>query len=174
MNDDDDSWIDDAVSRFEGSLTRYASRLLNDHDRARDVVQEAFLKLCGSRRKRVEPILAEWLFTVCRNAALDVLKKEKRMSTLNHVQISTQTSVDPPPGERIEREETAASILAALESLPENRREAIRLKFQNGFSYEEIARITGKSVSHVGVLIHEGLKTLRAELNRTESHHKNV
>ena len=40
----------------------------------------------------------------------------------------------------------------------------IRLKFQNGFSYCEISRISGHSVTHVGYLIHTGLKTLRGQL----------
>jgi RNA polymerase sigma-70 factor (ECF subfamily) len=55
-------------------------------------------------------------------------------------------------------------VLALLESLPPNQREVIRLKFQNGFSYQEISRISGHSVSNVGYLIHAGIKTLRGRL----------
>ena len=51
-----------------------------------------------------------------------------------------------------------------LETLPTNQREVIRLKFQNGFSYQEISRISGHSVSNVGYLIHTGLKTIRGQL----------
>jgi RNA polymerase sigma-70 factor (ECF subfamily) len=40
----------------------------------------------------------------------------------------------------------------------------IRLKFQNGFSYQEISRISGHSVGNVGYLIHVGLKTIRGQL----------
>ena len=47
---------------------------------------------------------------------------------------------------------------------PRNQREVIRLKFQNGFSYQEISRISGHSVSNVGYLIHAGIKALRAHL----------
>ena len=42
------SWVKDAVARFEGPLTLYASRLLRDAETARDVVQDTFLKLCAS------------------------------------------------------------------------------------------------------------------------------
>ena len=55
-------------------------------------------------------------------------------------------------------------MLELLESLPPNQREVIRLKFQNGFSYQEISRISGHSVSNVGYLIHAGIKTLRGHL----------
>ena len=43
-------------------------------------------------------------------------------------------------------------------------REVIRLKFQSGFSYREISRISGHSVSNVGFLIHTGLKTIRRRM----------
>ena len=55
-------------------------------------------------------------------------------------------------------------MLALLDTLPPNQREVIRLKFQNGFSYQEISRISGHSVSNVGYLIHAGIKTLRGRL----------
>lgn len=61
------------------------------------------------------------------------------------------------------RDETAAA-LAALEMLPSAQRDCLRLRFSGGMSYKQIAEATGKSVNNVGVLIHEGLKTLRTQL----------
>jgi RNA polymerase sigma-70 factor (ECF subfamily) len=55
-------------------------------------------------------------------------------------------------------------VLDLLGTLPASQQEVIRLKFQNGFSYQEISRISGHSVSNVGYLIHVGLKTLRGRL----------
>ncbi len=162
--EEDGDWIKRAVNRFERPLARFAANLTGDVDRARDVVQDAFLKLCRQDRRKVEPILAEWLFTVCRNLAFDVLKKEKRMSTLTESELTERTSREGAPSDAIEQAEAGDQMLALLETLPPSQSEALRLKFQNGFSYAEIARITGKSVSHVGVLIHLGLKTLRASL----------
>ena len=52
----------------------------------------------------------------------------------------------------------SARVLDLLEVLPINQREVIRLKFQNGFSYQEISRISGHSVSNVGYLIHAGVE----------------
>ena len=51
-----------------------------------------------------------------------------------------------------------------LERFRPGQREVIRLKFQNGFSYQEISRISGYSVGNVGYLIHVGLKTIRGQL----------
>jgi RNA polymerase sigma-70 factor (ECF subfamily) len=161
----DHDWIRSAVARFERPLVLYASRLLGDADRARDVVQDTFLRLCAQDQEGVEHRLAEWLFTVCRNRALDVLRKEGRMSRLSAEQGLLCVSHAPDPADGLERREEAARVLALLDGLPPNQREVIRLKFQNGFSYREISRISGQSVTNVGYLLHAGLKTIRARIN---------
>ena len=50
-----------------------------------------------------------------------------------------------------------------IERLPANQQEVVRLKFQNGFSYKEISRITTLSVGNVGFLIHTAVARLRAD-----------
>ena len=160
----DAAWVRSAVERFEAPLTLYASRLLGNADSARDVVQDTFLRLCTQDKDHVDGRLAEWLFTVCRNRALDVLRKESRMTQLSDEHVRVRTSPDPGPSEKVERRETTTRVLDLLESLPTGQREVIRLKFQNGFSYQEISRISGYSVGNVGYLIHVGLKTIRGQL----------
>jgi RNA polymerase sigma-70 factor (ECF subfamily) len=162
---EDGAWVRAAVDRYEGPLTLYAARLLGDADAARDVVQDTFLRLCAAAdRDGLAPRLAEWLFTVCRNRALDVLRKERRMTHLNQDQVERCLSPAPGPADAAERRELASRVLDLLENLPPGQREVIRLKFQNGFSYQEISRISGYSVSNVGYLIHHGMKTLRGLL----------
>ena len=164
LTTDDGPWVRGAVARFEGPLTLYASRLMRDAEAARDVVQETFLKLCAADRPSVDDHLAEWLFTVCRNRALDVLRKEQRMSQLREEQVHRCLSTDPAPLEAIERQELGRRVVELMDNLPANQREVLRLKFQNGFSYQEISRISGHSISNVGYLIHAGVKTLRGHL----------
>ena len=129
-----------------------------------DVVQDTFLRLCSQDRASVGDHLAEWLFTVCRNRALDVLRKEHRMTQLSDEQVNRCLSPSQGPCETAERHDLGGRVLALLETLPPSQREVLRLKFQNGFSYQEISRISGHSVSNVGYLIHAGIKTLRGKL----------
>lgn len=167
MNDPvDPAWVRAAVDQFEAPLTQYAARLLRDADLARDVVQDTFLKLWTADRSSVDGHLGQWLFRVCRNRALDVRRKEIRMTTL-----SQETQVEAREGggsEARSDSETAAgesrNVLAMLETLPERQQEVIRLKFQAGLSYREIANVMDLTVNHVGVLIHTGLKTIRERL----------
>jgi RNA polymerase sigma factor (sigma-70 family) len=158
------AWVRAVMDRYSGSLTRYAASIVGDTSRAQDVVQDTLARLCGEERARLEPHLAEWLFTVCRNRALDVLRKENRMTPLSAEELATRPSPGPSPAHEVERRDTHRRVLQALAALPRNQQEVVRLKFQNGLSYEEISHVTQLTVTNVGFLIHTAIKTLRQRL----------
>lgn len=158
-----------AVKRLEGPLSLYARHLLGgDAERARDVVQEAFLRLIGQDPAKVGPHVTEWLYTVCRNLAIDIRRKERRMGPLSDGDAASATSPAPPPSARVEHDDALTHVLRGLQRLPPNQQECIRLKFQSALSYKEISRVTGLTVTNVGFLIHTGLKTLRRQLTAEE------
>jgi RNA polymerase sigma factor (sigma-70 family) len=151
--------IGKALERYERPLVRYAHRITGDLDRARDVVQETFLKLWQGRAPD-EAALATWLFTVCRNAALSVRRKEKRMSHLDD-SASLGSDEEPTPAAALSQQEDLGRAAAAMARLPQRQQEVLRLKFQEGFSYRQIAEITKLSSSNVGFLIHTGIKRIQ-------------
>jgi RNA polymerase sigma factor (sigma-70 family) len=157
-------WIHTAVDQYEGPLVRYAARLTGSVETARDVVQETFLRLCRAERNEVEPHLAQWLFTVCRNHAIEVTRKETRMKTLNEDTAGETRSAEPCQTGAIEARETVGQLLQLLASLPANQQEVVRLKFQNGLSYREISEVTQLSVTNVGYLLHTAIQTLRRKM----------
>jgi len=176
MNDrpETGAWIEAAVARFEGPLTLYAARLLGgDADLARDVVQDTFLKLWTADRAAVDGHLPAWLYRVCRNGALDVRRKEVRMTVL-------QDNPPAPPAALDQRlnhdgkhddpsmihRETASGVMGLLDDLPERQQEVLRLKFQGGLSYAEIATVMDLTANHVGVLIHTAIKAIRERISR--------
>jgi RNA polymerase sigma-70 factor (ECF subfamily) len=157
-------WVHALVERYERPLTVYALRFLHDPEKARDAVQEVFLRLCRQRREDLTSPESAWLYTVCRNVALDQLRKDKRMKPLSQEAIDTTASAASGPGQASENQELQSLMLQRLGNLPEHQQECIRLKFQHGHSYREIAQITQMSVSNVGYLIHTGLQSLRKQL----------
>lgn len=157
-------WLRSVMDRHESALLRFAGRILGDAERARDVVQETFLRLLKSGRVGRDDHLAEWLFTVCRNGALDVCRKERRMSLMSEQRERAQVSGETSPAASAALHEETARVADAMHDLPANQQEVIRLKFQNGFSYKQIAGITGLSVTNVGFLIHTGIQNLRRRL----------
>jgi RNA polymerase sigma factor (sigma-70 family) len=157
------SFVQATVVEYQAPLTRYAARLVGDLDRARDVVQDTFVKLMAQQPTALNGHVAEWLYTVCRNRAMDVLRKEGRMIRFEEGQVDRVTADEPRPSRSMEAAETHDQLLRMIDRLPPNQQEVIRLKFQNGFSYKEISRITSLSISHVGVLIHHAVVRLRTE-----------
>src|SRR5204863_4416925 len=132
-------FVRSAVQRFEGPLTAYARHVLGgDLERARDVVQEAFLRLIAQDHLKVAPHLTEWLYTVCRNLAIDVRRKERRMRLISEEQEATFAAEHESPNEAAERVDSYGRVVEAMQALPPRQQEIVRLKFQHGMSYKQI------------------------------------
>ena len=157
MNDTKESqWIIDALAQHEDKLIRYATWILRDSERAREVVQETFLRLCRESSAKVGGHVAQWLFTVCRNLAFDTRKREARMTPLEDAEIGFDSN--------LEQKETAGEIFRLVEHLPKNQREVVYLKFQCDLSYKEISEVTKLSVGNVGLLLHTALRAIRKQV----------
>jgi len=172
---DQKAWVLAALDQFEPRLLRYAQRLLGNLDEARDVVQFVFLRLCDQSPADLDDRLAPWLYTVCRNRALDLLRtngREKSNGTSGRVAVGRAANHgapltivnshtrEPDPAHTAEQSELHDLLTTLVETLPDNQREALDL-WSDGFSYLEISRIIDKQEGHIRVLVHRGLKTLR-------------
>lgn len=163
-SDPHDAWVRQAIERFEGPLVRYATRIVRDHETAREVVQDTFTKLCGADAAALNGRLAPWLYTVCRNRAFDVAQKARRSAPLGEEAARRVPSAAPSPREAAQGSEANALLLQALGHLDPPQQEVFRLRFHEEFSYAEISEITGHTTNHVRYLIHTALKHLRDAL----------
>lgn len=150
-------------------LRRYAASILRDDAAAEDAVQDVMCRLIDGAFATTcdESGLRAQLFTATRHRCIDWLRKEKRMTALAELDgLATPPTTRPSddPVMRLVAIDETETALAALDRLPTLQRDALRLRFSGGLSYKQIAEAMGKSVSHVGVLIHEGLATLRTQL----------
>ncbi len=156
-----DDLVEYALAEYESPLIGYATSILKDLDRARDVVQDTFIRLYKQDVEKVKKGLKTWLYTVCRNRALDVLRKEKRMVVVDDEMFSYTASNELSPDTAADQTERMSQLMGYLDSLSENQKEVILLKFQQGMSYQEISEKTGLTSGNVGFLLHNGLKKLR-------------
>lgn len=159
-----EDFVREALDQYESPLIGYAVTFLHDVDRARDVVQDTFIRLYQQDVEKVRGGLKTWLFTVCRNRSLDIIRKEKRIIALKEDVLARVPTPKRSPAERIDLEERVAQVRDGLNRLSENQREVILLKFEQGLSYQEIVKVTGLSEGNVGFLLHNGLKRLRGFL----------
>ena len=110
--------FEEILKRFEIPLLQYASRITGDRERARDVVQETFIEFQrnGVLDRKDKP--ETWLFTVCRNRALNVCRKERRLTYLQEETIESQEDRQPMPYQRIEEEEATGFLMRIIATLP--------------------------------------------------------
>ena len=144
----------------------YVCTLLRDPGAAEDVTALAFERAYRRRRtfdrRRGEE--RAWLFGIARNAALDELRRRRRVATL----VSEPTDVEPvgdEDGPEVALRRTA--VQAAMASLPPREREIVALKFHAGLSNAELARVLGVSESNAGTLLYRTMEKLRKACNAT-------
>ena len=155
--------LEEAQREYGSALLAFAMSILReDRERAYDVVQDVFLKMHKHGADNIDQGRTKaWLFAVCRNRAIDILRKVKPMTITDASELAAVRDERPDPSVAAERREQHNQVLGMLERLPDNQREVVRLKFQSGLSYREIADVTKLSVSNVGFLLHGALKQLR-------------
>jgi RNA polymerase sigma-70 factor (ECF subfamily) len=156
-----EQFVERALAEYESPLVGYAYGFVHDLERARDIVQDTFIRLCQQDVAKVRDGLKTWLFTVCRNRALDVLRKDSRLTDLDEKVLVSQEAETLPPDRSLDQAERLGQVMRYLGRLPENQQTVILMKFRDGCSYQEISDATGLSNGNVGFLIHTGLKRLR-------------
>lgn len=151
--------MDAIVSAHESALLRYATGIVNDPHAAQDVVQNAFIKLFRLWKPGLHPSddLRAWLYRVTHNEAVDHLRRERRLSLLHFRHAEEDPPADPPVNDRSEQLE---AVLAGARRLDPAERQVLLLRLQEGLSYREISRITGRSEGNVGCLLHHAVKKL--------------
>ena len=155
----------DILERFERPLLAFARHLTGDPEAARDAVQDTFLRYF--RRPPAHTgleSLAPWLFTVCRRLLIDLQRKNHRIIPMNAAAIPLPETLDEStasPAEALEEKDNATRLRGLIRNLPERQRELVRLKFEAGLSYRDIAAATGLTVTNVGTLLHQAVQSLR-------------
>jgi RNA polymerase sigma-70 factor (ECF subfamily) len=165
-DDPEPEWVLAALQKHEGALLRYAASLVGE-TRAQDVVQDAFLRLCSQPVESVQGHLAAWLFTVCRNRALELRRADRRLSRIEEKEEMLE-SPDSGPGAKLERAENLSRVGAAMAALPKKQREVLRLKIEAGLSYKDIAEVMNLTVTNVGFILHQAIARLRETVTEQE------
>ena len=145
----------------------YVATLLGDRAAAEDVTALAFERAYRRRRtfdrRRGEE--RAWLFGIARNAALDELRRRRRVAMAGDASRGRSTSAGAEDGAEVALRRTA--VRAALATLPAREREIVALKFHAGLSNAEMARVLGVSESAAGTLLYRTMEKLRKACDAT-------
>lgn len=151
------------VAAHETALLRYAARLVNNPDAAQDVVQNAFIKFFRRWTPGALPAAAarNYLFRVTHNEAVDYIRRESRLRRLHeHHARDRELAADCRADPNADQADRLQDILADAQALDPAEQQVLLLRLQEGLSYEDIGRITGRSIGNVGCLLHHAVKKL--------------
>lgn len=158
------------VGRYQRLAYNVAYRVTGDPDLAADATQEAFLAAYRSLHTFGGGSFKAWLLRIVTNKCYDILRYHRRRPTASlDALLVDPHNPDAPlrreaperPDERLEQLELAEVLQAAIMKLPEDQRVTLVLADVHGFSYEEIARITGVQLGTVKSRLSRARRKLR-------------
>src|SRR4029079_17280107 len=152
----------ECVSSYADNVYRFILKNLRHEEDARDVVQTAFEKMWRNREEVDALKSKSYLFTVAYHQMIDHIRKVKRIQLRDA--FNENSKVESKPVNDLKR-----ILDEALARLSETQRSLVLLKDYEGYSYEEIGRITNLSESQVKVYLHRARVQLKEYLVKVEN-----
>ena len=151
-----------SVDDHSDGIYRFILKNLKHEDRARDVVQDTYEKLWVRVNEVTADKVRSYLFTTAYHTMIDLIRKEKRLTAFEADKHDRPATPDHYTG-------LAQIMDEAVIRLPEDQRSVIMLRDYEGYSYEEIAEITGLSESQVKVYIFRARMFLKNYIGSIEA-----
>jgi RNA polymerase sigma-70 factor (ECF subfamily) len=152
-------------------LINFIARFTGDRDSAEDIAQEVFLRVYKAANDyKPQAKFKTWLFTIATNLCLNEIRDSKNIHKI--IDLSGLHEQDFPmiapenfsPQKAAENAELRTAVSRVIQNLPENQRIAILLRQYNDFSYSEISKIMGITLSAVESLIQRARQSLKKSL----------
>jgi len=153
------------VEEYKSQIYNLAYRMTGNLEDADDLTQDTFIRAYQylwryDQRKK----FFTWLYTLALNLIRNHLRKKKKYNkSSEEVSALSLTDKNPSPEEKLIEDQEISSYLLRLE---DDLRALLIMKYQQELSFEEIAEITGKSLSAVKMRIYRGLEKLKELMNK--------
>ena len=150
---------------FAPRLKGYLMRLGASDGQAEEVLQEALLAVWRKAHlfDRKKAAASTWIFTIARNRRIDILRKRK-FPEIDAEDPSLVPDAPRAPDEEVIGAREGEAVRMALEKLPDEQRELVRLAFYNGWSHSKIAEDTNLPLGTVKSRLRLAFSRLRNEL----------
>lgn len=156
-------------------LFSVAQRYLNNHADADEAVGDVYSRI-WLHAQRFDPLKGSargWLATMCRNAAIDSIRRRHRLRDVDRAQWCVEFREDPGPEGIVDQWQMSQLMAAAIRRLPAAQRQMILLTFRDGLSHRQISKCHALPLGTVKSHISRSLKRLRRAMpiDRNESAH---
>lgn len=161
-----DAAITALMRRHGVAVYRYCREALRDPTLADDVHQQVFVQAHRDlARFHCRSSLRTWLFAIARHRVLDAAKSRRRRNAhLETGDVPETPDPMPAPGERLDDARMLRALAAAMATLSEPMRTALLLRYQHGFSFEDMAAICNERAGTLQARVARALPRLRALL----------
>lgn len=149
------------VDDYADGVYRFIIKHMRVEDRAKDVVQDAFMKMWEKREEIKAEKAKSYLFTTAYHCMIDIIRREKKIQYKEELpQIMSPNTANPHDLQEL--------LQKALEKLPEIQKTAILLRDYEGYSYEEIGEICNLNPSQVKVYIYRARLSMKKFIGKPE------
>jgi RNA polymerase sigma-70 factor (ECF subfamily) len=142
--------IENLYERYAGDVRRFALYLCGDVVMADEITSDTFVRAWMAAGRIRQPTVKSYLFTIARNAYIDLLRRAARQTQLDENMPDTRISAQT----EMELSEEVRAVLAALQQLPEIDRTVVLMRALDEMPYEEIAETLGIPVVTAKVKVH--------------------
>lgn len=138
LKEGDNRAFEELYDSYKEPALRFCNSILKDIEESENVIQEVFIKI-WNRRSTINPELnfTSYLFTIIKNRVFDHLKEVKKNAFMKEKFWENVLEYKAVDNEI--QEERFAKVKEAVDGLSEKRKEIIKLNYEEGKSYEEIA-----------------------------------
>jgi len=150
------------VDLHSDAVYRFILKNIKDVDKAKDIVQDSFEKMWIKVKEISGEKAKSYLFTTAYHTMIDSIRKNKNISSYEDVEYSVQA-------ENKEYLGLKDILNDAIKKLPDVQRSVILLRDYEGYSYEEIGKITELSESQVKVYIYRARVFLKEHIGSLEN-----
>lgn len=137
----DRSAFDRLIERHQGWVRGVCRRILRSDQLADDSSQEVFARALGHINDWRGDNFPGWLKAIAVNCALTIVDREKRWAPLEQAPEAPAPALDPE--QMLLSSETSARTRELIARLPDKQRVVFVMKYIDGCSYQDIARLTG-------------------------------
>jgi RNA polymerase sigma-70 factor (ECF subfamily) len=163
------------MHRHGAAVYRFCREELHDATLADDIHQQIFIEAHRDlRRFGGRSTLRTWLFGIARHRVLDAAKARRRAEAhIEEDHTADGPDPTPPPGEQLDQARLAQALVRCLGELGGHVRSALLLRYQQGFSFEDMAEVCREKPGTLQARVTRALPVLRACIEaRTEGHHE--
>jgi RNA polymerase sigma factor (sigma-70 family) len=151
-----------SVDDYSDGVYRFVLHNIRDEDKAKDIVQDSFIKMWEKVGDVDYKKARSYIFTTAYHTMIDTIRREKKLTSFEDIEYNQSSGSKEYLGLK-------EILKDAVNKLPEIQRSVVLLRDYEGYSYEEIGEITGLNESQVKVYIYRARIFLKEYIGSLEN-----